>query len=131
MKNFLVKTGINAVALWIAAIVVPGITLAESDKSTGSKVLSIIIVALVFALINVVVKPIAHFFSFPLIVLTLGLFTFIVNAFMLQILSWLSDPLGLAFHVDHFFWAAILGALVVSFISMLVNMLLPDNLEQH
>ncbi|GGB30563.1 hypothetical protein GCM10011492_21280 [Flexivirga endophytica] len=131
MKNFLVKTGINAVALWITAIVVPGITLAEADKSTSSKVLSIIVVALVFAVINVIVKPIAHFFSFPLIVLTLGLFTFIVNAFMLQILSWLSDSLGLAFHVDDFFWAAVLGALVVSFISMLVNMLLPDSLEQH
>lgn len=131
MKNFLIKTGINAVALWITALVVPGITLAESEKSTSAKMLSIIVVALVFAVINVVVKPIAHFFSFPLIVLTLGLFTFIVNAFMLQILSWLSDPLGLAFHVDDFFWAAVLGALVVSFVSMLVNMLLPDNMEQH
>lgn len=131
MKNFLVKTGINAVALWITALVVPGITLAEADKSTSAKVLSIIVVALVFAVINVIVKPIAHFFSFPLIVLTLGLFTFIVNAFMLQILSWLSDSLGLAFHVDDFLWSAVLGALVVSFISMLVNMLLPDQLEQH
>lgn len=131
MKNFLIKSGINAVALWVAAIVVPGITLAESDKTTGAKVLSIIIVALVFAVINAVVKPVANFFSFPLIFLTLGLFTFVVNAFMLQILSWLSDPLGLAFHVDDFFWAAILGALVVSFVSMLVNMLLPDQLEQH
>ncbi|MFC6704981.1 phage holin family protein [Flexivirga alba] len=131
MKNFLIKSGINAVALWIAAIVVPGITLAQGDKSTGSKVLTIIVVAIIFGLINAVVKPIAHFFSFPLIVLTLGLFTFVVNALMLQILSWLSDPLNLAFHVDHFFWAAILGALVVSFVSMLINMLLPDKLEQH
>lgn len=129
MKNFLVKIGINAVALWIAAIVVPGITLAQDSKSTGSKVLTIIIVAIVFGVINAVVKPIAHFFSFPLIVLTLGLFTFVVNAFMLQILSWLSDSLGLAFHIDDFFWAAILGALVVSFVSMLINMLLPDRLE--
>lgn len=131
MKNFLVKTGINAVALWIAAIVVPGITLAESSKSTSAKVLSIIVIAAVFGVINAVVKPIATFFSFPLIFLTLGLFTFVVNALMLQILSWLSDPLNLAFHVDDFFWTAILGALVVSFVSMLINMLLPDELEQR
>ncbi|WP_446666835.1 phage holin family protein [Flexivirga sp. B27] len=131
MKNFLIKTGINAVALWIAAIVVPGITLAQDSTTTGSKVLTIIIVAAVFGVINAIVKPIAHFLSFPLIFLTLGLFTFVVNAFMLQILSWLSDPLGLAFHIDDFFWTAILGALVVSFISMLINILLPDNLEQH
>lgn len=131
MKNFLIKTGINAVALWIAAIVVPGITLAQDSTTTGSKVLTIIIVAAVFGVINAIVKPVAHFLSFPLIFLTLGLFTFVVNAFMLQILSWLSDPLGLAFHIDDFFWTAILGALVVSFISMLINILLPDNLEQH
>ena len=131
MKNFLVKTGINAVALWIAAIVVPGITLADSSKSTSSKVLSIIVVAAIFGVINAVVKPIAHFLSFPLIFLTLGLFTFVVNALMLQILSWLSDPLNLAFHIDHFLWAAILGALVVSFVSMLINMLLPDQFEQR
>lgn len=131
MKNFLVKTGINAVALWIAAIVVPGITLAQDSKSTGSKVLTIIVVAAIFGVINAIVKPIAHFFSFPLIILTLWLFTFIVNAFMLQILSWLSNSLGLSFHIDDFFWAAILGALVVSFVSMLINMLLPDELEQH
>ncbi|GAB3494637.1 phage holin family protein [Flexivirga sp.] len=129
MKNFLVKTGINAVALWIAAIVVPGITLAQDSKSTSSKVLTIIVVAIVFGVINAIVKPIAHFLSFPLIFLTLGLFTFVVNAFMLQILSWLSDSLGLSFHIDDFFWAAILGALVVSFVSMLINMLLPDELE--
>lgn len=131
MKNFLVKTGINAVALWIAAIVVPGITLAQDSRSTSSKVLTIIVIAIIFGLINAVVKPIAHFFSFPLIILTLGLFTFVVNAFMLQILSWLSGSFGLAFHIDNFFWAAILGALVVSFVSMLINMLLPDRLEQH
>lgn len=131
MKNFLIKTGINAVALWIAAIVVPGITLAQDSTTTGSKVLTIIIVAIIFGVINAIVKPIAHFFSFPLIVLTLGLFTFVVNALMLQILSWLSKPLNLSFHIDDFFWTAILGALVVSFVSMLINMLLPDQLEQH
>jgi putative membrane protein len=131
MKNFLVKTGVNAVALWIAAIVVPGITLAQSSESTSSKVVTIIVVAAIFGVINAVVKPIAHFFSFPLIVLTLGLFTFVVNAFMLQILSWLSDSLGLAFHVDEFFWDAVLGALVVSFVSMLINMLLPDDLVRR
>lgn len=130
MRNFVVKTGVNAIALWVTAIVVPGITLAESSKSTGAKVLTIVVVAAVFGLLNAIVKPIAQFFSFPLIVLTLGLFTFIVNAFMLQLLSWLSNSLGLAFHVDHFFWAAVLGALVVSFISMLINMLLPDELAR-
>ncbi|RNI25413.1 phage holin family protein [Flexivirga caeni] len=131
MRNFLIKTGINAVALWIAAIVVPGITLAQDSKTTGAKVLTIIVIAAVFGVINAVVKPIANFFSFPLIILTLGLFTFVVNAFMLQILSWLSDTLGLAFHINDFFWTAILGALVVSFVSMLINLLLPDHLEQR
>lgn len=129
MQNFLIKTGVNAVALWVAALVVGGITLTEAGQSTSAKVLTIIVAALIFGVINAIVKPIATFFSFPLIVLTLGLFTFVVNALMLQILSWLSDPLGLAFHISHFWWDAVLGALVMSFVSLLLNILLPDKYE--
>ncbi|WP_246104384.1 phage holin family protein [Rudaeicoccus suwonensis] len=127
MKNFAIKTGVNAIALWVAALVEPGITLAQGSKSTSSKLLTIVLVAVLFGIINAIIKPIATFFSFPLIVLTVGLFTFIVNALMLQLLSWSSGKLGLAFHVDHFFWSAVLGALVVSFVAILLNILLPDD----
>ena len=72
------------------------------------------------------VKPIAKLLSFPAIVLTLGLFTFIVNAFMLQLTEWISEPLGLSFSIDQFFWDAVIGALIVTVVSMVLNFVIPD-----
>ncbi|QIM22209.1 phage holin family protein [Phycicoccus sp. HDW14] len=126
MINFLIRVGINAVALWVAALVVSGVNLAEDQVSTGRKVLTIVLVALVFGLVNAVIKPIAKFFSFPFIILTLGLFTFVVNAFMLQITEWISDAVGLSFTIDHFFWDAVLAAIVITLVSWVLSVVLPE-----
>ena len=75
---------------------------------------------------NALVKPIVTLFSLPFIVLTLGLFTLVVNALMLQLTSWLAGALNLDFHIDAFFWDAIFGALIITFVSLLLNILLPD-----
>jgi len=81
----------------------------------------------VFGIINAVVKPIAKLLSFPFIILTLGLFTFIVNAFMLQLTEWLAGPLGLSFTIAHFFWDAVLGALIITIVSMVLGWVIPDH----
>jgi putative membrane protein len=125
--NFLIRVGINAVALWVAALVVSGVNLAEDSVSTGRKVLTIVLVALVFGLVNAVIKPIATFFSFPFIILTLGLFTFVVNAFMLQITEWISDAVGLSFTIDSFFWDAVLAAVVITLVSWVLSVVLPED----
>ena len=91
--------------------------------------LTILVVAVIFGLVNAFVKPIAKLFSLPLIILTLGLFTLVVNALMLQLTSWLAGALNLDFHVDSFFWDAIFGALVITFVSLLLNMLIPSGRE--
>nr|WP_299443974.1 phage holin family protein [uncultured Phycicoccus sp.] len=127
MMNFLIRVGINAVALWVAALVVPGVDLAEDQSDWPAKTLTIVLVALLFGLINAVIKPIAKFFSFPFIVLTLGLFTFIVNAFMLQLTEWISDAIGLAFTIDEFFWDAVLAAIVITLVSWVLSVVLPDD----
>ncbi|YAL83525.1 phage holin family protein [Dermacoccaceae bacterium W4C1] len=124
--NILVKLGVNAVALWVAALVVPGITLVQEGSSTGAKALSIVLIAAIFGLINILVKPIAIVLSLPALILTLGLFTVVVNAAMLQLLSWVSGKLDLSFHVENFFWSAILGALIISLVSWVLNTLVPD-----
>ncbi|NHN56692.1 phage holin family protein [Calidifontibacter sp. DB0510] len=129
MRQLLIRTGVNAIGLWLAALLVPGITLAQAGTSTSSKVATVILVALVFGLVNAVVKPIAKGCSFPLIVVTLGLFTFVVNGLMLALTSWLSGKLGLAFHVDEFWWDAVLGALVITLVSMAANLVLPERDE--
>ena len=126
MGNFLVKVGVNAIALWVAALVVSGVHLGENADKLSTRLLTIIVVAAIFGLVNAVIKPIATILSIPAIVLTLGLFTFIVNAFMLQITEWIAGPLGLDFSMDDFFWSAVFAAVVVTLVSLLLNMLLPD-----
>ena len=122
--NFLLKVAVNAVALWVAAWLLPGIGL--DDGKFGSKFATVLLVAVLFGVVNAVVKPVAKFLSFPVIILTLGLFTFIVNAFMLQLTEWIAEPLGLSFTIDEFFWDAVFGALVVTVVSMVLNWVLPD-----
>lgn len=126
MQGFLIKTVVNGIALWAAAVAVDGIHLGEDDPELSTRLLTIGLVALVFGVINAFVKPFAQLLSLPFIIITLGLFTLIVNAFMLQITEWISEPLGLDFSIDAFFWDAVLGAIVITVVSMVVNLVVPD-----
>lgn len=128
--NFLIRTGVNAVALWVAAWLVAGIALAEDDTTFAAKFSTAILVALLFGVVNAIVKPIAKVLAFPFVILTLGLFTFVVNAFLLQITEWISKPLGLSFHIDNFWWDAVLGALIITIVSMIIGWVLPDGDER-
>lgn len=121
MGNLAMRIGINALALWLTALVVPGIHLGEEDPSLANRLVTILLVAVVFGLVNAFMKPVVTFFSLPFILLTLGLFTIVINALMLVVTAWLAGGLGLDFTVDSFFWSAILGALVLSFVSMLLS----------
>ncbi|MET7450435.1 phage holin family protein [Streptomyces sp. NPDC005574] len=123
MKNFLVKTIANAGALAVAVWLLDKITL--TGDSTGKEVATLILVALVFGLVNVLVKPVVQVLTFPLFVLTLGLITLVVNALMLLLTSWLADKLDLSFHVEGF-WTAVLGGLIISIVSWALNVVLPD-----
>ncbi|WP_405979728.1 phage holin family protein [Streptomyces sp. NBC_00158] len=124
MTNFVVKTLANAAALAVAVWLVSGITL-DDGSSTGRRALTLILVALVFGLVNLIVKPVVKLLSVPLFILTLGLFTLVVNALMLMLTSWLAGKFDLSFHVDGF-WTAVLGGLIISIVSWAVNLALPD-----
>ena len=127
MKNFLIRVGVNGVALWVAALVLPGINLAEGDVGWGRKIWTIFFVAVIFGVVNAIIKPIAQLLSLPFIVLTLGLFIFIVNAFMLQLTEWLSGWLDLSFSIDQFFWDAVFGAIIITLVSWVLNVVLPED----
>jgi putative membrane protein len=109
-----------AVAIWL----VGKITL--TGDSTGHKALTLILVALLFGVVNWLVKPVVKLLSLPLFILTLGLFTLIVNALMLLLTSWLSGKLGLDFNVQGF-WAALVGGLIISIVSWAMHMVLPED----
>src|SRR6266542_461155 len=95
MKNLVIRLLANAVALAVAAWVVGGITLQGS--TTGRRILTLLIVAAIFGVVNAVVKPVAKLLSLPFIILTLGLLIFVINALMLLLTSWISDGLGVPF----------------------------------
>ncbi|MFJ4690865.1 phage holin family protein [Streptomyces sp. NPDC088766] len=123
MKNFVVKTIANAGALAVAVWLLDKITLTGAD--TGEKVGTLIVVALLFGLVNFLVKPVVKVLTFPLFILTLGLITLVVNALMLLLTSWLADQFDVSFHVEGF-WTAVLGGLIISVVSWALNVVLPD-----
>ncbi|GAB7102958.1 phage holin family protein [Streptomyces phaeofaciens JCM 4814] len=123
MKNFVVKTIANAGALAVAVWVLSGITL--SGDNTAKEIGTLIVVALLFGLVNFLVKPIVKVLTFPLFILTLGLITLVVNALMLLLTSWLADVFDVSFHVDGF-WTAVVGGLIISVVSWALNVVLPD-----
>ena len=114
MRNFTIRLFVNALALSAAAYLVPGIRL------TGG-FWDVILVALVFGLVNALLKPLVWILSLPFLVLTLGLFAFVVNGAMLLVTARLTDHLAVAG-----LWAAVLGSIVISLVSMLLGGLLKD-----
>lgn len=127
------RTVVNGVALWVASLLVAGVRFGPTvnagiggQSATTRTVVTVGLVALVFGAVNALIKPVLKTLATPLIWLTLGLFTLVVNAAMLALTSWLAGVLSLAFHVEHFWWDAIWGALVVTIVSMLLGAIVPD-----
>lgn len=118
----LIRWIINTIAIMLAIKFVPGI-------SYAGEWWGVLMVGLIFGLINALIKPVVAFFTFPLLVLSLGLFTLVINALMLLLTSLISAEFNLGFHVTGF-KAAFLGALVVSLASMVLQCLMPSD-EQH
>ncbi len=109
MRHLLVRLIINAAALFVAVQLIPGMHFVGGPGK-------LLLVALVFGLVNAIVRPVLTLLSCPLIVVTLGLFLLVINALMLGLTSWLSSRLDLGFHVDGF-WPALLGGLVIGLVS--------------
>jgi putative membrane protein len=121
MIKFFIRWAINAVALYVAVLVVPGIDF--SGSWTG-----IIWLALIIGLLNALVRPLLKFLTCPLIILTLGLFTIVVNTLMLMMTSWIGNAFDLGLTVDGF-WSAVLGSLVISVVSVVLSTILRDELK--
>ncbi|WP_109472471.1 phage holin family protein [Ornithinimicrobium cavernae] len=123
--SFLIKVLVNALALWITSRIIDGIVF-EDTSDTTAFLLTLGAVGLIFGVLNAVIKPILFVLSLPIMLLTLGLFTFILNAIMLWLTSWVAGWFDLGFRVESFWWDAVLGALIITIISMILNAVLPD-----
>lgn len=117
--GFVIRVLVNAVALWLATIIVSGITVSGEGWVTNS--LTLIAVGLIFGVVNAVLKPIIKVVGCIFYILTLGLIALVVNALLFLLVSWIADQLNLPFHVSGF-WSAFWGAIIVSVVSWVANM---------
>ena len=136
MRSFIVRVLINGLALWIASWILPGLdittsatteAIAKTGISQGTDaagvVLAYLFIGLIFGLVNAFVRPIVSFLSLPITILTLGLFTVVINAAMLYLTSWISSYTPVNFSIDSFFWTAVLAAIIITVISLVAGRL--------
>lgn len=114
MRNFLIRLIVNSLALTVAAWLIPGIRMSDDFAD-------VLLVALVFGVLNALLKPILLILSLPLLILTLGLFAFVVNALLLLLTARLLDDFAVSG-----FWTAVLGSIVISIVTMLLGGALKD-----
>jgi putative membrane protein len=124
--GFIIRTIVTALALWVATLVVDGID--TTGEHAWQNVLTLMVVAIIFGLVNAILKPIIKVFGCLFYIITLGLFALFVNAMLFLLVGWLADLLNLPFHVDGF-WAGFWGAIIVSVVSWLINLVVPDGAE--
>jgi putative membrane protein len=120
VQSFLARVVVSGIAIWVAAAIVPGVQLGEAPFT--EQVLTVLVVALIFGAVNAVLGPMLRVLTFPLFVLTLGLFSLVVNALLLWFTAWLAQQVNLAFSVAGF-WAAFFGALVVTLVTVVIGAL--------
>jgi len=122
--GILIRLVITAVSLWIATLVIGGIRL--TADSVPSKIGTLLAVAVIFGIVNAILRPVIKTIGCGLYVLTLGLISLVVNGLLFLFTSWIAGQLELPFHVDNFWPSAIFGALLVGIVSWVLNALVPD-----
>lgn len=126
--GFLIRLVINAVALWVTTLVVPGVEV--SGRSGADTAFTLVVVALIFGVVNAVLKPVIRVVGCVFYLLTLGLFALVVNALLFMLTDWIARQLDLPFRVDGF-WPAFWGAIVMAVVSWLISVAVPDRWENR
>lgn len=121
--SFLIRVVVNALGLAVATWLLGDIRLGSGTQ--GKQIVTLLLVAVIFGLVNAVVRPVVKLLSLPFIILTLGLLIFVINALMLLLTSWLSEQLGLGWHVEGFV-TALIGALIITVVTWGLELVLPD-----
>jgi putative membrane protein len=120
--RFILKVIVVAFALWLTTFIVSGVRIVPYEDTTLATVLTYLLIALIFGLVNAIVGTFVRIIAFPLYVLTLGLISFIVNGLLLLLVAWISDLMGFGLEIDGFWWG-VLAALVLGLISWLIGLI--------
>lgn len=125
MSRLLIRLLINSIALWLTTLIVPGVVVtAFAPGDTFAVILTYLLVALIFGIVNGVIGNFIRIVAFPLYILTLGLIALVVNALLLLLVSWISSLIGFGLHVENFLWSGVLGALVLALLAWLIGIIL-------
>ncbi|BBX06128.1 phage holin family protein [Mycolicibacterium aichiense] len=126
MGQFLLRAAVTGLALWVVTLIVPGISFVGGD-TTLQRAGIILVVAIVFGVVNAIIKPVVQILSIPLYILTLGLFHVVINALMLWITAWITDhTTHWGLQIDQFWWTAIWAAIALSIVGWLFSLPLRD-----
>lgn len=130
MKRFLVRVVINALGLWLTTLIIQlfsdnsGVTILPfAPGGTLEFILTLLIVAVIFGLVNGIIGNFIRIVAFPLYILTLGLLALVVNSLLLLLVSWISDQLGFGLHVDGFWWGVV-AAVILGIIGAILGLIL-------
>jgi len=121
--GILLRLAAAAAAVWIATLILPGIQV--TAETTGGKIGTYFAIAVLFGVVNAVIRPIIKMVGCSIYVLTLGLVSFVVNGLLLLLTSWFASLLELPFHVDGFWWG-VLGAIVIGLVGWLLNLFIKN-----
>jgi putative membrane protein len=125
---FIVRVAVTAFAVWLASLLLGDhLYIAPKDADAGKTVVVLLAVGLLLTLVNMIVKPIVHVIAFPLYIVTLGLFSLVVNALLLMLVAWITEQTGYwGLRVDGFWWA-VLGALVIAVLQTVIGAVVPGS----
>lgn len=121
--GFLIRVIVTAVALWIATLIVSGLEVTGANG--GENALTLLVVAVIFGIVNAVLKPVIKVVGCLFYLVTLGLVALVVNALLFLLTGWIAEQFDLPFHVNGF-WPGFWGAIIVGVVSWLINLALPD-----
>lgn len=130
-----IRVLVSAFALWLTTLIVGGsgehgVSIVPIGANDYSHLITLLLVALVFGLVNATLGKVVRFVSIPLYIITLGLFGLIVNGFLFAVVAWLSDLAGFGLRIEGFWWG-VLAALVMSILSGIMNGLLGTNRKKR
>ncbi|MBB3602051.1 putative membrane protein [Mycolicibacterium sp. BK556] len=127
MGPFLLRAAVTGLALWVVTMIVPGISFVGGDTAV-QRVGIVLVVAVIFGLVNAIIKPLVQFMSIPLYILTLGLIHVVINALMLWITAWITEhTTHWGLQINQFWWTAIWAAIVLSIVSWLFSLPFKDS----
>jgi putative membrane protein len=119
--SFVIRVIVTGIAIWLTSLFIDDHFSIVGSDTVGGQIVIVLAVALIYSLVNAIIKPIVQIISIPLYILTLGLFTLVVNALMLMLTAWITEQTNWGIRIEGGFWWALLAALIIGVLNFLIS----------